>query len=256
MREMGLKKDSNILIQSSWDEFYNYEGTIENFIDAVLNEIGENGTLAMPALPLLLKPDSIFSIQNTPTEAGMIAETFRNYQGVKRSVNKHSVCAIGPKSEYLLDEHQYSTTCWDEKSPYYKLSKINALAFSLGLGKRFTTTSIHCVESVLRKEIPYFGLFFQKKTTLKVRLCDKSIYCQEFLTSSDDFDRYLTGRSQLKIVKKYFDKSKYSRRRISNLTVNAYDLHYFISRMIELGRRGVVSYIRPAPSKKYFLDKK
>ncbi len=92
----------------------------------------------MPAYPLLRNENSIFDVRNTPTGAGLIAEEFRHYPGVKRSLNRqHSVCALGPMSDFLLGEHHLSKTCWDEKSPYYKLGEINAIVFTLGLGKVF-----------------------------------------------------------------------------------------------------------------------
>ena len=256
MKSLGLKKGSNLFIHASFDEFYNYKGTINEFIDAILAEIGTEGTLAMPAYPFLRKPDSIFDLKNTPTAAGMIAETFRNYPGVKRSINKHSVCALGPMSDYLLDEHQFSETCWDEKSPYYKLSKINASVFAFGLGKYFVGTIMHCADSVLKDEIPYFSLFFQKKAVIQIRLADKSIYKQEYYTASDDFSYYFTNRHHSKIISRYFDKSKYKRTKISNLTVNMYDANYFINRAIELGRKGIVVYLKPKPLKKLFIKNK
>ncbi|MDR2036309.1 MAG: AAC(3) family N-acetyltransferase [Bacteroidales bacterium] len=252
MKSMGLKKGATIFIHSSWDEFYNYTGTINEFINAVLTEIGTEGTLAMPAYPLLRKPDSVFSIKGTPTAAGIIAETFRNYPNVKRSINRHSVCALGPMSDYLLNEHQFSTSCWDEKSPYYKLAELNALVFTFGLGKYFVGTIMHCADSILRTELPYFALFFQKETIIKIKLEDNTIYEQKYLTSSDNFSYHFTNRSHNKMISKYFDKSKYIRKRISNLTVNVYDAKYFIHKTIELGRRGIVVYLRPVPLKKYF----
>ena len=251
MKSMGLKKGATVFVHSSWDEFYNYQGTINEFIDAILAEIGAEGTLLMPSYPLLRKPDSIFSISNTPTAAGMIAETFRTYPNVKRSINRHSVCSLGPMSNFLTHEHQYSITCWDEKSPYYKLAELNALIFSFGLGKYFIGTSIHCANSMLKDEIPYFARFFQKKTTLKVKLEDKTILCQESYDSEDDFFSYITDRSLKKFIR-HLDKSKYTRKKLSNLTANMYDAKYLINSAINLGRKGIVVYMRPVPSKSLF----
>jgi aminoglycoside N3'-acetyltransferase len=250
MKGLGLKKGSNVFIHSSWDEFYNYTGTIDDFINAILNEIGENGTLAMPAYPLLRRPDSIFDICKTPTEAGLIAETFRKYPGVKRSINRHSVCALGPLSDFLLNEHQFSITSWDEKSPYFKLSKVNALIFTFGLGKYFVGTTMHCADSLLREESPYFSQFFQKKTCYRFRLTDQSIIEQVCLTSAADFQYYFTNRSHNRVVK-LFDKTKYKRTRISNLTVNMYDANYIINKTIELGKMGITVYIKPKMKKTY-----
>jgi aminoglycoside 3-N-acetyltransferase len=254
MKNMGLQKGSNVFIHSSFYEFYNFKGTIKEFIDAIIEAIGETGTLAMPAFPILKKTDAIYDIEKTPTAAGMIAEIFRRYPGVKRSIDLDgSVCAIGPMSDYLLDEHKYSKVFWDEKSPYYKLSKINALVFSFGLGKYFNGSFRHCVEGVLKDEIPYFSRLFVKKAICRIILSDKSLYEKEYyLFSNDGLYRYKPQWYQEKIIKKYFDKSKYKRSKISNLTVNMYEADYCINRFIELGRKGIVYYLRPKPLKKYF----
>jgi len=252
MKSMGLKKGSNIFIHSSLDEFYNYSGTVDEFIDAILAEIGSDGTLAMPSFPLFKNNDDIFDIENTPTAAGMIAEVFRRYPDVQRSAcTRHSVCAIGPLAGYLLDEHQYSETCWDEKSPYYKLSKINALIFVIGLGKHWLPTATHCADSILKDEIPYFSLLFQKKIITQIRLLDKSIYKREYYPVGDVY-RYATYRHWGKYIYRYFEKSKYIKKKISNLTVNVYDAKYLIDRSIELGRKGIVIWLKPKPLKKYF----
>lgn len=247
MKNMGLKKGSNVFIQSSWDEFYNYTGSIHDFISAVLIEIGKEGTLAMPALPFLIRSGNIFDINRTPTQAGLIAESFRKFPGVKRSINSHSVCSIGPMSDYLLDEHQFSTTCWDLKSPYYKLSKINAIVFSFGLGKGFFGTMFHCQESILRDEIPYFLNFFQEEEIWKYRLQDNSIFEHVNLTTPVGFPRYYSLKSFNKLVSRYFDRNEYKRTRLSNLTINMAKAEYSINRVIELGRIGITAYFYPNP---------
>lgn len=251
MKDMGLKEGSNIFIHSSWGEFYNYNGTTKEFIQAVLNVIGKKGTLAMPAFPFLRNKNSVFNIKRTPTLAGLIAEEFRNYPGVKRSINMHSVCALGPMADFLISEHQFSNTSFDEKSPYYKLSKINAIVFTFGLGKYFVGTIMHCADSVLSKDFPYFSQFFQKKTTYKYQLEDKSFLEQECLTNSDDFSYSFTNKSHNRVIRNYFDSSKYKRLKLSNLSINCYDANYFINRAIELGKKGIVVYTRPNP-KEYF----
>jgi aminoglycoside N3'-acetyltransferase len=251
LRKIGLKKNSNVFIHSSWDEFYNYNGGINDFIDSILNEIGPGGTLAMPSYPFLRSDNSIFDLKKTPTQAGIIAETFRKYPGVKRSINRHSVCCIGPMSDFLLSEHKNSVTSWDEKSPYYKLAEIEATVITLGLGKYFVGTIMHCADSVLRETVPYFEQFFSKEATYKYRLEDQSIYEQRCLTAADNFRYKFTNRSHGNIIKKYFDKNKYMKFKLSNLTINSYDAKYFIHRSIELGKEGIVVYTKPKPIKIY-----
>lgn len=250
LKELGLKKGMTVMLHSSWDEFYNYTGSPKEFIDALLLEIGEEGTLLMPAYPLHeIGKNEIFDIKRTPTGAGLVAEIFRRYPEVVRSVNMHSVCALGPNANFLTDEHQFSVTRWDEKSAYFKLSLTDAIIISIGLGKSYIPTAFHCAESILREEIPYFKQFFTVEAVTKFKFENGTVKNIEELTSSKTFARLHTKRSTRYIVNKYFDKSKYNKFRISNLTMNSYDANYLINKMIELGRQGRTVYVKPDPKK-------
>lgn len=164
MMEMGLKKGSVVCIHSSMMQFYNYKGTALEIIESILKEIGPEGRLVMPAFPS--KPnipyeDYIFDPRKDKTDAGYLAEVFRNYPGVNRSNNvHHSVCAIGKYAEYLVKNHIKGHNCWDEFSPRYKMCELNALIFNLGMPRSYMGTFHHCVEGILYKEHPYWSQFF------------------------------------------------------------------------------------------------
>lgn len=248
---LGLKKGDTILVHSSWDEFYNYEGTIHDFINCLIDVIGSEGTLVMPSYPLLRKKTSVFDLLTTPTAAGLIAEEFRKYPGVLRSINIHSVCALGPNAFYLIKDHQDSITSWDENSPYYKLGEIDAKVFSFGLGTKFVGTIMHVADSVLRNQLVYFNQFFKKEQTLEFRLLNRTMITTNTLVFDDNFKLYFTDSNHSKIINKYYSNDKFKRTRLSNLTINQYDAKYFINRSIELAKKGIVVYTLPDP-KKYF----
>lgn len=251
MCRMGMQRGSNVFIHSSWDEFYNYVGTPEELIHKILHTIGSEGTLIMPAYPFLRKEDSIFDLKRTPTAAGLLPEIFRTMEGVKRSINRqHSVCAIGPQSDYLLCDHINSETCWDEHSPYYKLKDVHALVFNLGLGMYHVGTIMHCVESILWKRSDYFSQFFGKKVKYEYRDFEGNVNTDTYYTSPDGFVKKYTERGHRKFQKKYFDSRCSMRFRLSNLTINVYDAFYVINRMIELGESGITYLIKPKPYKR------
>src|SRR5690554_3160679 len=172
MCKMGMEKGSVVFIHSSMTEFYNYKGTANELIDKIIEVIGEEGTLMMPAYPKVTKKfdDEVdFDVLNSVSGAGYLSEVFRKYPGVKRSINiQHSVCAYGKLADYFTSEHHFSVTTWDEKSPYYKMSQLNTLVFAFGL-PYFLGTMIHCTESILRTKYKYFQLFFTKETRYKYR---------------------------------------------------------------------------------------
>lgn len=260
MIQMGMKKGSIVFIHSSMTEFYNYKGTAKELIDKIIEVIGEEGTLMMPCYPknkkLIIEKcaqqqisDVVFDVNTTPSGAGYLSEVFRIYPGVKRSINiQHSVCAWGKLADYFISEHHLSETCWDEKSPYYKMSQMDeTLVFAFGLSY-FLGTMIHCVESLLRSKYKYFSLFFGRKITYTYSDSNGCIATHTMKT--DDIKR---KRSKKKIVKKYFDREEFHVRYISNLRIEMVRAKYTLDLMLQLAERGTTMYSRPSP-KPYLKD--
>ena len=254
MKSMGMQKGSVVFIQSRWAEFYNCTSDPEDLIDAILDVIGPEGTLGMACMPMM-QEGKLFNVKKTPTNAGFLAEAFRRYKGVKRSINiQHSVCALGPKADYLVSEHYLSETPWDIKSPYYRLSEVNALVFGLGLGKYWIGTIIHCVDSLLKDEIPYYhDMFYSEKTEYKYIDYDgieKSYWCYDMpLTGPKKrIGSYVLNR---RLAKK-FSSRKF--KQVSNLQMTCYDAKDVVTTVVALGRKGIDSYWTPS-KRGYKFDK-
>ena len=80
MKQMGMQNGSVVCIHASMKEFYNYEGTAKDLIDKIIDAIGPEGTLMMPAFPikcLANKDEYVFDVHKDPTGAGFLAEEFR-----------------------------------------------------------------------------------------------------------------------------------------------------------------------------------
>lgn len=246
MKAMGMDKGSVVFIHSSMTEFYNYTGTANELIDKIIEEIGEEGTLMMPAYPKIIEnfDDEVdFDVLNSPSGAGYLSEVFRKRPGVKRSINlQHSVCAYGKLADHFVSEHYRSLTAWDEFSPYYKMSQINTLVFAFGL-PYFLGTIIHCTESALRNKYIYFQLFFKKEKSFRYRNAEGVIGVCHYLTH--DFAR---RRSKKLIIKKYFDKSQFKKTRVSNLSVEVVDAKYTLDLYLQLAEQGITMYSVPSPN--------
>lgn len=252
MRSMGMKNGSIVFVHSSMTEFYNYTGTAEELIAKIIEEIGEEGTLMMPAYPksshsAKINDEVEFDVKNTPSGAGYLTEIFRKHRGVKRSINiEQSVCAYGKLADYFVSEHHQSITAWDEFSPYYKMSQENTLVYSFGL-PYFLGTMIHCTESLLRTKYSYFQMFFKKEQDYKSRDYNGKVGVYRYLTH--DFAR---KRSKKKIIKKYFDKAQFHYAKISNLRIEMVDAKYTLDLYLQLADRGITMY--SIPSARKFLD--
>ncbi len=250
MQELGMHKGSVVCIHSSMKEFYNYKGTAEELITEILNEIGPEGTLMMPAFPkysLVNKEDYVFDINNDATGAGYLAESFRNYPGVVRSINvQHSVCAIGKYADYLTKDHHKTHDCWDKDSPWQRMIELDAIVYNLGMPDFYIGTFEHCVESILQYEHPYWAQFFTKKVEYKYYTNNKTI------ESYTNYTGEIECRTRERIVTKHFDKTRMQKRKISNLSIKAFYTRNCLRDMLELGRKGIGIYYEPNPKKYTF----
>lgn len=246
LRGLGVGKGSNIFIHSAWDSFYNYEGEIAQLLDAIIELVGPDGTIAMPAFPIM-KPGKTFNVRRTPTGAGMLPEMFRRYPGVLRSRNvRHSVCALGPLADYLTNDHHNSKICFDEHSPYFKICEKHFKVLFLGMPPYYIGTFQYVSQAIMRKEIPYFAQFYQEEILESIEYIDydgeKKTYQQIYEPHFLHRKSYWKGKY---VVKKYFDKDKYRIRKLSNLYITAVDAHYANAKFIELAKKGIFLYSYP-----------
>ncbi len=247
MQDLGLEKGSTVCIHASMKEFYNFKGTATEIIDAILKVIGEEGTLMMPAFPpVACQQDDtyVFDRENDRTEAGYLAETFRKYPGVKRSINvRHSVCAIGKNADYLIRDHHRGHDCWDAMSPYGRLCELGGLVFNLGMPRSYIGTFEHCTESILQHEHPYWKQFFNEKKEYKY-YDDQHQVCTYIDYNSDADKRLHEGR-----VTKYFTFQDWQMLKISNLEVKMLRADRCLKKMLALGRKGITMFYVPSPKK-------
>lgn len=251
MIRMGMTPGRVVCIHASMKEFYNYNGTPEELITKILDVITLEGTLIMPAFVSYEKQnaiDYVFDAKKDRTAAGCLAETFRNYPGVKRSINvRHSICAIGKYAEMLTKGHECCENCWDENSPWYKMTRLNALVVNLGLSKNYIGTFDHCVEGLLYKEHPYWAQFFNVRKTF--RYYDDN----EEICEYESIDGNIEQRSHEQTLISRFDSSMHRCMKLSNLLINVYESRPCIDKMIELGRKGITMYYVPS-SKQYKFE--
>jgi aminoglycoside 3-N-acetyltransferase len=250
MKSIGMKAGSVVCVHASMKEFYNYQGSAEELISKIMKVISKEGTLIMPAYPdpkYQLDNNYIFDSINDKTNAGFLAETFRKFPNVKRSINvQHSVCAWGKYADWLTRDHHLCKNCWDEDSPWYRMTRIGALVFTLGLPNYFIGTYDHCVEGVLYKEHPYWKQFFNIKRSY--RYYDKERHVHEYTSLTGNIER---REREYRLIK-YFDTNILKKTKISNLLIKVFYSGICLDKMIELGRKGITMYYVPSPKKHKF----
>ena len=251
MTKMGMKEGSVVFVHSAMTEFYNYTGDPVELIEKIIEKIGPEGTLMMPAYPKkkgeLFKEASeteniVFDINKTCSGAGLLTEVFRKYPNVKRSINlQHSVCGYGKLANYFLNEHQLSEFAWDSHSPYYKLTQMDALIFCIGLESYLrNVTIIHCVETLLKDKYSYFSSFFGKKLEYRYLDVEGKIGVHKMILPIK------TGVRSKHVIKHHFDRKYLKRFRLSNLLIESVDSRYMFNKCLELVENGISIYSSPS----------
>ncbi|WP_343557302.1 AAC(3) family N-acetyltransferase [Sphingobacterium sp.] len=254
MCKMGMTNGSVIFVHSAMTEFYNYKGSAIELIERIIEIIGEQGTLMMPAYPknksALLKSarenteNILFDVDKTPSGAGYLSEVFRTFPGVKRSINiQHSVCAYGKLADYFVGEHHLSEVAWDIYSPYFKLANMSGLIFSFGLDSYLrNVTLIHCTEAFFREKYAFFSSFFGYDIEYMYLDHEGKVGRHKMILPIKG------GVRSVSIIKKYFDKSNFQRKRLSNLNIEVITSDYMFKKCVELTEKGISIYTKPEAS--------
>lgn len=185
LQELGLKKGDTLLVHSSLRSFGSVEGGPDTVIQTLLDVIGSRGNLVMPTLSFssIDEQDPFFDINETPSDCGIVTETFRKLPGVIRTVHPFSSAAVfGPDASFLADDHA-PTPCGKE-SPYYKVYQLRGYSLFMGVGLK-SNTLFHVAEEIVNP--PYMRYkFFQD---VKVKTASGQVITGEFAR----YNCYQTG---------------------------------------------------------------
>lgn len=154
LRSLGVESGSVLMVHTSMSQIGFIPGGAQAVIDALLDVLGPDGTLAMPAFsatitdprfwtnpsvheswwPTIREHTPAFDPAKTPTRMlGAVAELFRGWPGVLRSSHPHqSVAAHGPKSATITEQHSLENGM-GEGSPLARLYALDARVLLLGV---------------------------------------------------------------------------------------------------------------------------
>ena len=134
LRALGVKAGDVLLVHSSLKSMGHVEGGAETVIAALREVLGEEGTLLLPALSYATScTDLYFSNLETPSCVGLVTETFRKTEGVRRFNHPtHSVCVIGKYRDAMCDGWEEDDTPIGPHSPFRKLADYKGKILLLG----------------------------------------------------------------------------------------------------------------------------
>ena len=153
-KELGVLETDVLLVHSSLKSLGFVDGGAETVIEA-LKEVVCDGTLVMPALRQKNFENAYidWNVNTTPSDVGLITETFRKSQGVLRSNQEtHSVCAFGKDAKYITEAHSTGKTrhcvfgkyAFGYNSPWERMIELGAKVAFIGVDMTYNTFKHYC----------------------------------------------------------------------------------------------------------------
>ncbi len=154
--DIGVRQNGRYIIHSSFKAIGPVDGGPAAFLAELLETVGENGTVMMPAFN---EPQKLFDPVRTPTDCGVLAEMFRTMEGTFRSFHPtHSVTVRGPGARDLARLHE-TATALGVGSPMHALIEQGAEILLLGVDQN-RNSSVHIAEAVYG--VPYLPIPFDE----------------------------------------------------------------------------------------------
>ncbi len=154
LRETGLESGDVVLVHSAMRTFGHIDGGAETVVAALLEILGEHGTLVMPTYTFVheAEEDPIIDPVNDPSEMGIITETVRLRPDALRSIAfRHSFAAVGRRAR-VITEIDPALSVFDLRSSFGVMLALDTQVLLLGLTYQ-SSTSHHFAEWVC--DVPY-----------------------------------------------------------------------------------------------------
>jgi aminoglycoside 3-N-acetyltransferase len=141
LRLSGIESGDTVMVHASLSKIGNVKGGASTVIRALIEKLGENGNLVMPAFSYIssmvntsLISNYVFEPLSTPAVVGKIPEEFRQWFNVERSIHPtHSVCAHGPQANIITAGHLEAPTNFGEGTPFHKIRQLKGKVCGIGI---------------------------------------------------------------------------------------------------------------------------
>ena len=168
LRTLGLRQGAVVFMHSSLSSLGAVDGGADTVVDAVLDVLGPDGTLAVPTFcSINRRRGQTYDPDTTPSEVGQITNTLRRRPGAFRSPHIwQSMSAVGRRAEEMMSVHR--PVAWAADGPFWKLYEWDAYIMLLGV-PYFRSTFWHLIEQMVH---PAYGRW--RESTGRIRNPDGS----------------------------------------------------------------------------------
>lgn len=145
LRDLGVETGMVLMVHSSLGAFGPVEGGADTVIDALIEAVGPEGTLLMPAMG----GAPVFDVNETKSNVGEIADSFWRRPEVTRSIHPtHSAAGIGPLTDQIFQGHLDQSSALGADSPWGRVAKLeNGFILFLGCDQD-RNTLLHTAEDI------------------------------------------------------------------------------------------------------------
>lgn len=166
LKRVGLKAGANVVVHSSLKSFGKVEGGADSVVDALIEVVGDQGTIIMPCFTYDWQPGQRFDWSKAQsTWTGKIPTTFGQRAGTKRGKHPlYDVSVRGPLADWVIKVNDYIPMGWGENKLYYQLKDKNGSVLLLGVDHNSNSTIHICQELA---DVPYIA---NKKPMSKLTL--------------------------------------------------------------------------------------
>ena len=123
-RSAGLLPGDLVLVHSALRRLGPVDGGAETLIDALIEAVGPDGTVAVPThtWKVVNREQPVFHQTLTPSNVGVLGNVFRQRHDAIRSLHPtHSLAAIGPRAAAFTVGHELDGTPCAASGPYGRL---------------------------------------------------------------------------------------------------------------------------------------
>jgi aminoglycoside 3-N-acetyltransferase len=160
IRKMGIVAGDTVIIHASMKSIGPVKGGPQAVIRAFQQAVTRKGSIIMPAFSYcfekVYEQAAPFDPKKSPSQVGLLSETFRRMKGVVRSLHPtHSVAAWGKSAPELVEGHE-KIPGLSAGSPFHRAAKRGAKLCLIGCG--FTSLSLLHIAEDLAK-LPFLPIF-------------------------------------------------------------------------------------------------
>jgi aminoglycoside 3-N-acetyltransferase len=222
-----------------------YTGSAKDLLDALMDWVLPDRTLAMPAFFAVASGDPSsyfrrrprFDVRREPSEMGLLSELFRRRAGVVRSLHPAaSVCAIGPLADDLVASHHESPTNFGPGTPFAVMAARRTAIVGIGAEYFRSLTQVHAAEDLLGDRYP----LALRPATVPVTMtaADDTTYEYQLPVSSEP----LTDRLRLQMLERLLTRDELRRWRFHGVPLFVTTAARVTDALVEAAERGETLY--------------